>query len=62
MEHFKKWISRRKALKIREVEKEAGIPFSILNKVLKGDRQLPEKYKKKLLEVANKYGYEPKYL
>lgn len=58
MNKFKIWIAERKALSIRNIESEAGIPFSILNKVLKGHRELPERYKPELLKVAKKYGYD----
>ena len=48
-------------LKIQGIEKEAGIPGGMLNKVLKDERDLPEKHIQPLKRVLANYGYKKGY-
>lgn len=58
MNNFKKWIRERPAISVRQLEAEAGIPRTILNKVLNGHRELPQRYERELLIVAIYYGFK----
>lgn len=52
------WIKKHNLLSIHGLEKRAGIPQSVLDKALKGNRPLPEKYIPKLIEILKEYGYK----
>lgn len=52
-----KYLSERPALSLNQLEKEAGLPQSLLSKVLKGKRSLNENHLVKLIPVLEKYGF-----
>jgi predicted transcriptional regulator len=58
MKNVKKWLQDHKAISVRHVEQEAGIPQSVLNKVVNGHRELPKIYHARLLEVLKQYGFK----
>ena len=54
-----KFLSERPALSLNQLEKEAGLPQSLLSKVIKGKRALNEGHLTKLVPVLEKYGFNP---
>ena len=51
-----KFLKERPALSLNQLEKDAGLPQSLLSKVLKQKRVLNENHLKKLVPVLKKYG------
>lgn len=47
----------RPALSVAKIEREAGLPATLLAHVLAGRKKLPEKHRNNLLVVLKKYGY-----
>lgn len=57
--HLLNWLTKRDALHLKRVERNAGVPFMTLQHFVKGRRALPEIHREKILmELAN-YGYVP---
>jgi len=56
MNELKEFFQDRPSLSKAGVCKEAGISGSLLNYILKGDRELTTKVKEKMYPVLNKYG------
>ncbi len=54
-----KFLSERPALSLNQLEKEAGLPQSLLSKVIKGKRALNENHLIKIVPVLKKYGFNP---
>jgi predicted transcriptional regulator len=54
-----KFLSERPALSLNQLEKEAGLPQSLLSKAIKGKRVLNEGHLLKLVPVLEKYGFNP---
>ncbi|BDD12214.1 sporulation initiation inhibitor protein Soj (plasmid) [Fulvitalea axinellae] len=54
------FFQRNPALSISMIEKEAGLPMSLLSKVLRGERKLNDDHLKKIRPVLVKYGYNNK--
>ena len=58
IQNLRAFIDERPLLTALGISKEAGIKSdSLLNKVLKGDRNLTQKVIDKILPVLKKYGY-----
>jgi chromosome partitioning protein len=55
---LKKFFDERPALKPDGVGKEAGLPQSLLGKILRGERTLTDTYIQRLLPILKKYGYK----
>ncbi len=53
-----KFFAERPALNVKQVEKEAGLPASTLDKAIRGVRKIPEKHFDKLIPVLRKYGFQ----
>jgi len=51
------FLSERPALSLNQLEKEAGLPQSLLSKVMKNKRLLNESHLEKLIPVLEKYGF-----
>ena len=51
-----KFLTERPALSLNQLEKDAGLPQSLLSKVLKRKRVLNENHLKKLVPVLKIYG------
>ncbi len=49
----------RPALSLNQLEKETGLPQSLLSKVMKGKRRLNQHHIEKLVPVLEKYGFKP---
>lgn len=57
MNDILEWLKEHDLISINGLEIRVGIPQRVLQKALKGDRPLPKKYLKPLINELKKYGY-----
>ncbi|MDE3248674.1 MAG: hypothetical protein KGO82_08450 [Bacteroidota bacterium] len=50
------WLNQHPLIKVNALEKAAGVPSGALDKAMKGNRPLPEKYIVALIDVLQHYG------
>ncbi|MCG8474849.1 MAG: ParA family protein [Cytophagales bacterium] len=55
---IKAFLKERDAISISSIEKESGLPATLLSKFLKGNRPLNTSHLKKIIPILEKYGYE----
>ncbi len=53
------FLSERPALSLNQLEKEAGLPQSLISKAMKGKRRLNQGHTEKLVPVLERYGFQP---
>ena len=51
------FLKSRPALNLNQLEIEAGLPQSLISKVMKGKRKFNEKHLTKLIPVLERYGF-----
>lgn len=52
------FLSQRPALSLNKLEKEAGLPQSLLSKAMKGKRRLNQAHIEKLIPIIIIYGFK----
>lgn len=52
------FLHDRPALSLNQLEKESGLPQSLLSKAMKGKRRLNQSHIEKLVPVLEKYGFK----
>ena len=55
-----KWLSERKALMVKYIEDEAGIPSTTITQAQKKGREIPAHHWPALLPVLHRYGMDKK--
>jgi hypothetical protein len=59
MQKLLTWLKSHPLIKIRELERDAGVPRGALNKALHGEpKYLSPKHKPKLVDILNRYGFK----